>query len=47
MCPETYHSWETVNNIGMVTFPAPGTYVMTMRLVSQQFNPEYFSFTKM
>jgi len=47
MCPETYHSWETVNNIGMVTFPAAGTYVMTMRLVSQQFNPEYFSFTKM
>jgi hypothetical protein len=47
MCPETYHSWETVSNIGTVTIPAAGTYVMTMRLVSQQFNPEYFSFTKM
>jgi hypothetical protein len=46
-CPETYHSWETVTNLGMVTFPAAGAYLMTMTIKSQQYNPEYFSFTKM
>jgi len=46
-CPETYHSWETVTGIGMVTFPSAGTYVMKMTIVSQQFNPETFVFTKM
>jgi hypothetical protein len=46
-CPETYHSWETVGNLATVTFASAGIYVMTMKLVSQQFNPEYFVFTKM
>jgi hypothetical protein len=46
-CPESYHSWETVTGLAAVTFASPGTYVMTMKLVSQQFNPEYFAFTKM
>jgi len=46
-CPETYHSWETVENLAMITFSSAGTYLMTMKLVSQQFNPEYLSFTKM
>jgi hypothetical protein len=46
-CPETYHSWETVTGIGMVTFPSAGTYVMTMTIKSQQYNPETFVFTKM
>jgi|SRR5580658_3240518 hypothetical protein len=46
-CPETYHSWNNVANIGMVTFPAPGTYVMTFTLVAEQFNPSFFTFTKM
>jgi hypothetical protein len=46
-CPETYHSWETVTGLGTVMFPAAGTYLMTMTIKSQQYNPEYFSFTKM
>jgi hypothetical protein len=46
-CPETYHSWETVTNVGMVTFASAGTYVMTMKILSQQYNPETFVFTKM
>jgi hypothetical protein len=46
-CPESYHSWETVDGLATVTFASPGTYVMKMTLVSQQFNPEYLSFTKM
>jgi hypothetical protein len=46
-CPETYHSWETAQNLAMVTFPAAGTYVLTMTVVSQQFNPDTFVFTKM
>jgi hypothetical protein len=46
-CPEAYHSWETVTGLATVTFASAGTYVMTMKLVSQQFNPEYFAFTKM
>jgi hypothetical protein len=31
----------------MVTFPAPGTYVMTFTLVAEQFNPSFFTFTGM
>jgi hypothetical protein len=46
-CPETYHSWEIVHHIGRVTFPAPGVYLMTFTLLTQQFNPDYFTFTKM
>jgi hypothetical protein len=30
-----------------VTFPAPGTYVMTFKLVSSVLNPGYWTFTKM
>jgi hypothetical protein len=46
-CPETYHSWNNVSNVGMVTFTAPGTYVMTFTLVAEQFNPLFFTFSKM
>jgi hypothetical protein len=46
-CPETYHSWETAQNLATVTFPAAGTYLMTMTVVTQQFNPDTFVFTKM
>ncbi len=46
-CPETYHSWNVVSNVGSVTFPAAGTYLMRFTLVADQFNPLYFTFTKM
>ncbi len=46
-CPETYHSWNIVSNIGSVTFAAPGTYLMRFTLLTQQFNPLFFTFTKM
>jgi len=46
-CPETYHSWNIVSNVGTVTFPAAGTYLMRFTLVADQFNPLYFTFTKM
>ncbi|HWZ90514.1 MAG TPA: hypothetical protein VNW92_16735 [Polyangiaceae bacterium] len=46
-CPETYHSWNIVSNMGTVTFPAPGTYLMKFTLLTQQFNPLYFTFSKM
>ena len=46
-CPETYHSWNIVSNIGSVTFTTPGTYLMRFTLLTQQFNPLFFTFTKM
>ncbi|HEV7959033.1 MAG TPA: hypothetical protein VGP11_06190 [Acidimicrobiales bacterium] len=46
-CTEGYHVWQTDNNMAMVTFPAPGTYVMTFNLVTSFLNPDYFVFTKM
>jgi hypothetical protein len=46
-CTEGYHVWQTDNNMAMVTFPAPGTYVMTFNLVTSYLNPDYFVFTKM
>jgi hypothetical protein len=46
-CLEAYHAWTVVSNIGMVTFPAAGTYLMTFTLIAAQFNPLYFTFTKM
>jgi hypothetical protein len=46
-CPETYHSWNNVSNLGMVTFPAPGIYLMTFTIVQGTINPLYFTFTKM
>ncbi len=44
---EAYHEWYTVSAIGQVTFPAPGTYLMRFSLLTQQFNPLYFAFSKM
>ena len=44
---EAYHKWYTVSNIGQVTFPAAGTYLMRFNLLTQQFNPLYFTFSKM
>jgi hypothetical protein len=44
---EAYHEWYTVSAIGQVTFPAAGTYLMRFNLVAQQFNPLYFTFSKM
>ena len=46
-CPETYHSWQMVQNIGTVTIPTAGVYVLTFSLLTLQFNPDYFTFTKM
>jgi hypothetical protein len=46
-CPETYHSWNTVSNMGQVTFPAAGTYLMRFTLTASQFNPLFFTFSKM
>jgi hypothetical protein len=46
-CPETYHSWNNVANLGTVTFPAPGTYLMTFTIVQGTLNPLFFTFTKM
>jgi hypothetical protein len=46
-CTEGYHVWQTDNNLGIVTFPAPGTYLMTFNLVSSFLNADYFVFTKM
>ena len=44
---EAYHEWYTVSNIGQVTFPAAGTYLMRFNLLTQQLNPLYFTFSKM
>jgi hypothetical protein len=46
-CPETYHSWNNVANLGTVMFPAAGTYLMTFTIVQGTINPLYFTFTKM
>jgi hypothetical protein len=46
-CLEAYHAWTVVSNIGTVTFPAAGTYLMTLTLTAAQFNPLYLTFTKM
>jgi hypothetical protein len=46
-CPETYHSWLYSENIGTVTIPTAGVYVLTFSLLTLQFNPDYFTFTKM
>jgi hypothetical protein len=44
---EAYHEWYIVSNMGQVTFPAAGTYLMRFNLLTQQFNPLYFTFSKM
>jgi hypothetical protein len=46
-CVEAYHAWTPFAMLGQVTFPAAGTYVMTFTLNKLQFNPLYFTFTKM
>jgi hypothetical protein len=46
-CIEAYHAWTNMSNVGMVTFPAAGTYLMTFTLNALQFNPLYFTFRKM
>ncbi len=44
---EAYHEWFNVSDMGTVTFPAAGTYLMRFTLVAQQFNPLFFTFSKM
>jgi hypothetical protein len=44
---EAYHEWLNSADIGQVTFPQAGTYLMRFTLVAQQFNPLFFTFTKM
>jgi hypothetical protein len=46
-CLEAYHAWTVVSDIGTVSFPAAGTYLMTLTLTAAQFNPLYFTFAKM
>src|SRR5450432_3495770 len=43
---ENYHSWDTRDNLATVTFPAAGTYLMTLTQVGR-FNADAFIFTKM
>lgn len=42
---ENYHSWDDRKNLATVTFPAAGTYVMTLTQVGR-FNADSFTFTK-
>jgi len=46
-CIEAYHAWNNVMNIGTVTFPAAGTYLLTLTLNMGTYNPLYFTFTRM
>jgi hypothetical protein len=43
---EGFHSWDNRMNLGTVTFPSAGTYVMTFTQVSR-INADSFTFTKM
>ncbi len=43
---EGFHSWDDRDNLATVTFPAAGTYLMTLTQVSR-LNADSFSFTKM
>jgi hypothetical protein len=43
---ENFHSWDTRSALGTVTFPAAGSYVMTLTQVGR-FNADSFTFTKM
>ncbi len=45
-CTESYHAWAVRENLATVTFAAAGTYLMTFNIVSAQFNPGRFVFTK-
>jgi hypothetical protein len=44
-CGENYHSWAERDALGTVTFPAAGTYLMTLTQVGR-FNADTFIFTK-
>lgn len=46
-CPETFHSWQMYQNLGTVTIPAAGIYVLTFSILTHELNPDYFTFTKM
>jgi hypothetical protein len=46
-CDEAYHAWTPVDNLSTVTFPAAGTYLLTLTLNAGTYNPLYFTFTKM
>jgi hypothetical protein len=43
---ENYHSWDTRSNLATVTFPAAGSYLMTLTQVGR-FNADSFTFTKL
>ncbi len=43
---ENFHSWDDRKNLGTVSFPAAGTYLMTLTQVAR-FNADAFTFTKM
>ena len=43
---ENFHSWDDRKSLGTVSFPAAGTYVMTLTQVAR-FNADAFTFTKM
>jgi hypothetical protein len=45
-CTEGYHVWLYPKNMGEVTIPAAGRYLMTFTLVKSFFNPMYFEFVK-
>jgi hypothetical protein len=46
-CAEAYHAWNPAPAFGMVTFPTAGTYLLTLTLNTGNYNPLYFTFTKM
>jgi hypothetical protein len=46
-CTETYHSWQTVDKLAMVTFPKAGTYLMTFTVVTIKLHVATFTFSKM
>jgi hypothetical protein len=46
-CTETYHSWQTVDKLATVTFPKPGTYLMTFTVVTIKLHLTSFTFSKM
>jgi len=39
--------WQMYQNLGTVTVPAAGLYVLTFTLFTHELNPDYFTFTKM
>ena len=45
-CAEAYHAWKNSANIATVTFPAAGTYLLTITQMGI-YNPLFYTFTKM